>query len=78
MHRYVIKILLYLDILFQSLIWRDPGITISARCGIAMRHGNPWGWVILGRILNKIQSNHCELAIQNDRVRALQVLKELE
>ena len=75
---YVFKFLLYFDIFFQSLIWRDPGITISARCGMAMRKGYPWGWVFLGKILNKIEKDHCFKAIEHDRERAQQVLDTLK
>jgi len=81
MKGYVFKFLLYIDILFESLIWRDPGITISARCGLALRHGNPWFWCKLGKALNWIEKDHCEMAIQNDIDRAekaIKILKEID
>lgn len=78
MHRYLFKVFLYIDILFGSLIWRDPGITISARCGLAMRHGNPWFWCKLGKALNWLEKDHCEMAITHDIERAEQAIRILK
>lgn len=76
---YIFKCLLYLDILAGSLLWRDPGMTISTRCGLALRepskHNAPWRW--LGRALNWLQKDHCEQAIQGDILRAQQTVNFL-
>jgi len=77
MKGYVFKVLLYIDILIQSLIWRDANITISARCGIALKRGYPWGWVKLGKILNFISKDHCEKSIHYDIKRAEETMKIL-
>lgn len=75
---YIAKALLYLDIFVGSLFARDPNITISAYCGLALR--NPGGSRFLrglGRILNTLQPGHCEAAMAGDRARALAALKLL-
>jgi hypothetical protein len=77
---YVLKILLYLDQLGEALLWRDSGLTISARCGLALRHPNEhngfWRW--LGGVLNRMERGHCEGAITNDAARAREALRILE
>ena len=75
---YWFKFLLYLDIFVGSLFARDPDVTISAYCGLALR--NPSGNRILrglGRILNTISQDHCELAIQHDIARAKDAITRL-
>ncbi len=68
---YAYKVLLYLDILGCSVIWRDPDVTISSETGLAMRKPNPPRWAkVLNAVLNRIQPNHCQLAIQDDIDRA--------
>lgn len=72
---YIFKILLYLDILVSGLIWRDPGITISARCGLELRNYAPALWArIIGGFLNFISKNHCDNAIVSDMKRASEAL----
>jgi hypothetical protein len=77
---YVLKVLLYLDQLGEALLWRDSGLTISARCGLALRHPNAhngaWRW--LGGVLNWMERGHCEGAIANDGKRAREALRILE
>lgn len=73
------KILLYLDIFVGSLCARDPDVTISAYCGLALR--NPSGNRVLrtlGRCLNTISANHCEQAIASDIARAKDAITRLE
>lgn len=56
------------DIFTLSMFVKVYGVTISSACGLALR-ANPTGTTFLhklGRILNKIQTNHCELAIIDD------------
>lgn len=78
---YVFRVLLYLDIFIGSLFARDPDVTISSYCGLALRENKPGlGQAFLrclGRVLNFIVKNHCDHAIANDAVRAQQALKRL-
>lgn len=76
---YIFKMLIAVDMFFASVIWRDSGITISSMTGLALHAKTPPLWaVVLGRwILNKIQPNHCELAITHDIVRARNALSVL-
>lgn len=76
----LIKLAIAVDILFASFLWDKPDVTISSLCGLALR-ANPKVRTFngyLGRILNKIQPNHCELAIQFDIQRAQDILKVLQ
>ncbi len=75
---YVAKVLLYLDIFVGSLCARDPDITISSYCGLALR--SPSGNRFLrglGRVLNTLQAGHCEGAVANDIRRAQAAIKLL-
>lgn len=76
---YIRVIALAVDIMFAGWIWRQYDITISAECGLALRKETPPIWaIVLGRwILNKLETNHCELAIEGDRLRAKEVLQLL-
>lgn len=71
---YAFKALLYLDIFVGSLLARDPDITISSYCGLALRTPKAGFWEgakrVLGRALNAISKNHCESAIASDIARA--------
>lgn len=68
---YVAKVLLYLDIFIGSLLARDPDITISSYCGMALRNPNGNRFLRgLGRALNTLQHGHCETAIAGDIKRA--------
>lgn len=80
MSSYVFKTLIYIDMLIASLIWADADITISAYTGLALRKSQPpWWAIVLGRwFLNRIQKNHCELAIAGDTQRAKNALTILE
>lgn len=62
---------LAVDMLTLSLFTKVYGVTISSACGLALR-ADPKGTTFLhklGRVLNKIQTNHCELAIADDTIR---------
>ncbi len=76
---YAVTVARCLDILVAGWIWREYDITISAECGLALRKETPPIWaLVLGRgFLNKIEKDHCELAIQADRLRAKTVLQLL-
>jgi hypothetical protein len=78
MKGYLFQIFLYLDILAQSLISRDPGLTISSRCGLALRNGFSWGWYQLGLLIETVAPGHCEESIRYDRERAEKVLELLK
>ncbi len=76
---YVFVLARTIDILFCGWIWRQYDLTISAECGLELRKATPRIWaIVLGRwFLNKLQANHCELAIQADRYRAHAALQIL-
>lgn len=53
-----------------------PGQTISSRAASARAHGHLWGcW--LCALLDKIDPDHCNQALQNDKVRAQAVIDDL-
>jgi hypothetical protein len=54
-----------------------PGETISARAGKAAKRGKKWG-CILCKILNWIETDHCNKAIKNDIIRAQAVIDDLK
>jgi hypothetical protein len=75
---YVVLLARVVDIAFQTFIWRDYDITISAQCGLAMRQPNPPLWArVLSSVLNRLEPGHCELAILCDIDRAEQALRIL-
>lgn len=78
---YVFKFLLYLDVFVGSLAARDPDVTISSYCGLALRTPKPGFWQMvargLGHVLNFISKNHCESAIKNDIERAKEAITTL-
>jgi hypothetical protein len=60
-----------IDILTASIFWNVEDVTVSSLCGLALRSGRSSSFLgRLGRVLNRIQSNHCELAIAADLARA--------
>ena len=66
------------DIFACTLIWRDYDVTISSMCGLQLRTAKPALWArLLGGMLNKLQTNHCELAIIADLTRAKTTLTML-
>jgi hypothetical protein len=69
---YAVTIARCVDILVAGWIWRQYDITISAECGLALRLETPPIWaIVIGRqFLNRIEANHCELAIAADYARA--------
>lgn len=80
-NNFAFKFLLYLDIFVGSIFARDPDITISSYCGMALRSPKPGFWQAvartLGRGLNAISRNHCTLAISNDTARAQEAIRTL-
>lgn len=79
MKNYAYKVLLFLDIFVCALVFRDPDVTISAETGLAMQRAKPPLWAkMLNWFLNKIQTNHCALAINDDIRRAQTAIKYLQ
>lgn len=76
---YTVVVARSIDIMLAGWIWREADVTISSMCGLALRLETPPIWsIVLGRwFLNRIEKNHCELAIQADRLRAHMVLQLL-
>lgn len=74
---YTHTIAVAVDVFTASIIWDTYGVTVSSRCGLALRRGQTGLLATLGKILNKIQDNHCELAIKADIQRAQDALKFL-
>lgn len=73
------RVLLDLDMFLCALVLGSADMTISSRCGLALR--DPSGHIFLrglGRVLNSLSANHCELAIADDRVRAQRALEILK
>jgi len=66
-YRYLQNLLIGLDEFANTLLGGAPGDTISGRAGRAARDGRVWGR-FLCYLLNKIDKNHCQKAIENDAV----------
>lgn len=63
------------DMATASVFWNKEDITVSSLCGLALRANRSTSFPgRLGAILNKIQTNHCELAIQADLTRAQAII----
>ena len=78
-HHYNYKLALFVDLFFCAAIWRDADITISSMCGLELRSRVPVWWAkVLGGLLNRIQANHCELAIKDDMLRCGLAMSILE
>lgn len=67
------------DIFTASIIWNHEDVTVSSLCGLELRAGPKGDPTMqrLGRFLNRLQANHCELSIAADRARAQSALKLL-
>jgi hypothetical protein len=77
MNAYWFKFLLYLDIFVGSLAARDPDVTISSYCGLALRSKGNVFLRGLGHVLNAISKDHCEKAITSDIARAKNAITRL-
>jgi hypothetical protein len=73
-----------LDYGLSMLLWLhdEEPMTISSRCGLALRTPNERGLVhdilcTLGSLLNRIDPNHCELSIAADIERANKTIVRL-
>lgn len=68
---YDYKLDLFLDLFLGAAIWCEPGVTISAEVGLAMKRPNPPLWAkLLNGFLDKIKKGHCAKAIEDDILRA--------
>ena len=72
---WAIVILRALDVFWACVVWRDYDITISSYTGLELRKPQPKLWARwLGWVLDHIQANHCNLAIQADTERCRDAL----
>jgi hypothetical protein len=75
---WLFRFMIYVDIFWCSVIWGDADVTISSVTGLRMRQPNPPWWArTLYAGLNRIQPNHCNLAIEGDTIRAIKALQLL-
>lgn len=80
-------VLMALDQFGGAILFNRPDLTISAMCWmVANDKETPlklWGWqrfvlACLGALLNRIQTNHMELAREGDQERARSTLEMLQ
>ena len=77
MKKWFVRLMIALDACVQVVfLYGIPGETISARAGKAQRRGKTWG-CILCRMLDLIDTNHCDGAVRNDIARAQAVIEDL-
>lgn len=75
---YFVTVLRSIDLFVACLIWKDYDITISSFTGLEMRKAYPRRWArALNWFLDKLETNHCELAIEADITRASKSLQIL-
>lgn len=66
---YLMNLLIAADRFGNTVMGGDPDETISARSG-RLRDKDPKTWGVLAELLDQIQKNHVQDAIQNDAARA--------
>lgn len=80
-HWIVTALLLPLDYFASGILYQMPGMTISARCGIALKSNEKGvrGYLLrlLGKGLNRIDEGHCAGAILGDIRRVNRTLDRL-
>lgn len=77
-NKYTMVLARAIDILACTIIWRDYDVTISSMAGLELRKASPRLWArVLGGLLNRLQTNHCEMAIAADTLRAFSALNIL-
>jgi hypothetical protein len=64
---YTMNLLIAIDQFWNAFMGGMPDETISSRC--ARGSGKRWYWTLLGRILDFIQPNHIEKALEHERER---------
>lgn len=62
-----------------TCFWRAYApTTVSSQCGLALRRGERYTLLaLLGRLLNRLQKDHCEGSILDDIQRAYAAIHEL-
>ena len=76
-HTFTRYIALAFDVFCNVLTGGSTDMTISARAGCAAINGEKWG-IYLSWFLDKLEKNHCKMAIVNDINRAKAVIEKLE
>lgn len=74
---YTHTIAVSIDVLTASIVWNDNDVCVSSLAGLALRAKRSGFLAWLGRLLNKIQANHCELSIAGDIARCQAAIKLL-
>lgn len=62
MLQYLMNWLIWLDEGINTLRGGDPGESLSVAAGVARNNGRTWGCVLC-KLLNLIQRNHCDRAL---------------
>lgn len=76
---YLLRVLIALDVFVGTVFGFSVGyLTISAACGLALRHKTGMVEQLIGLGLNKISAGHCDQAIADDIVRAQAAIKRLQ
>ncbi len=63
LERLIINVLVWFDEGLNTLTGGDPGETVSSRAEKARMNGRTWGCVLC-KILDKIQKDHCKIALE--------------
>lgn len=71
------RLLIYADVFLCAALLGDPDMTISARCGLALRAGRPRALCWIARALNWAFPGHTDSAISSDVRRAIHALQRL-
>ncbi len=66
--RYILNVLIALDQLANAVLRGDPDETLSSAAGKARNAGRRWGCVLC-RVLDWIDPDHCNKAIEHDEGR---------
>ncbi len=61
--RFILNILVWFDEGLNTLTGGDPGETVSSRAEKARQNNRKWGCVLCW-VLDKIQKNHCKIALE--------------
>ena len=76
---YGAKVLMFFDYFVCACIWRIPNITISSKCGLALRSAHPPWWAkAVSWFCNLFEANHCEKAINADISRCRSAISVLD
>jgi hypothetical protein len=79
MGNYLLKVLIAFDVFVGTVLGFSQGdITISAACGLALKHQTGVFEQLIGTALNAVFKNHCATAIDDDIARAQTAVKRLQ